>query len=805
MVKLRTIILLVVFVQTNSGAQDYLPDGALGRLGTGRYWGVSYSPDGALLALSRGSGLSVLETSSGKEVAFLRDPKWRVIRSVVFSPDGSNMASIAGGDTHQYNSILIWDTSTWDLIHTLDGHEWAIDLLAFLPEGKSPFSDGEMIISQSWEILRGWDVETGWFLYAEELKGDDTGRWLLSPNLDILLRSIDGRIEVRDPCLGGLLHTLKYRGYAAAFSSDGSTLAILSGRRVITLVDVSTWESKIDFRVRDKSFDGVVLSPDGSMLAGRIWIYGDWYLWDADTGELIRTFPESEHLISSLSFSPDGSSIITSDGETTFLWDLHGDSPFAEFPGRLGSVSPDGKTLVSVGQQPWSHNSLVNLWNTNGSLIKAFEFTSGFTSIEFSPDSQILVTLGFGKTGLWDVSSKTLITALEDDAMDGGSIAMHPGGEVFVTGYQRCNVWDYSGTLLHSLSPRPTPYTHSLKFSPDGSMLAGRGQNPDIYLWDTSDWTSLAILPGRDHKHQPRSMDFSPDSRLLATTRSRDPLVRLWDTSSWTLVDSLEHDRSVHTVLFSPDGRTLATAVEYRVYLWDTVSGDTLATFPKRVQMGSLEFSPDGKFLFGLGGGIAMWDVSNRTEVITFEGHPFLRTMDVSPDRKIVAGGSGGWDNTVRIWNTATMDSIAVLRGNSDEIYSVKFSPDGELLASAGLDGTVFLWDVPYLIRDHIPTDVQFPQELPSATVLLPNYPNPFNPHTEIVYRLATSGPVRLSIYNILGQAVRTLVSEYQAPGQYQIPWDARNDRGHEVGAGTYMVRMEYAGGAQTRRLLHLK
>ena len=802
----RIIAFLVLLVNTNSGARDYLPDGALDRLGLGGYRGAAYSPDGALLALSGGSGLSILEASSAKEVAFLRDPKWRVLRSAVFSPDGSVMACIGGGDISKYNSILLWDTSTWALIHTFDGHEWPIDLLAFLPKGKSDFSNGEMIISQSHKVLRGRDVETGWVLYVEEFKGDDTGRWLLSPTLDFLLRSIDGRIEVRDPSLGGVLHTLKFRGYAAAFSSDGSTLAIHSGRRVITLVDVSTWESKINFRVRDKSFDGAVLSPDGSMLAGRIWIYGDWYLWDADTGELIRTFPESKSIISSLSFSHDGSLIITSDGETTFLWDLHGETPFAELPGRLRKVSPDGKTFISQEQQPWSRNTLVHLWNADGSLIRAFGYTSGITNIEFSPDGQILAASGYNSTLLWDVETRTIIAALDDDGIShNGSIAMHPEEEIFVTGHRRCTVQDYSGTVLHSLSPRPTPYTHSLKFSPDGSMLAGIGQNPDIYLWDTSDWTSLAILPGRDHKHQPRSVDFSPDSRLLATTRSGDPLVRLWDTSSWTLVDSIAQERSAHSVLCSPDGRTLATAVQDYVYLWDIASGDPLATFSKRVAERSLQFSPDGKTLFALGGGIAIWDVADRTEITTLEGHGYLRTIAVSPSRKVVAGGSGGWDNTVRLWNTATQDSITDLRGHSDDIYSLEFSPDGELLASAGLDGMIYLWDVPYLVRDHTPTDVQLPRELPYATVLMPNYPNPFNPHTEIVYRLAIPGPVRLSIYNILGQAVRTLVNEYQVPGRYQIPWDARNDMGHAVGAGTYIARMEYPVGAQTRRLLHLK
>ena len=798
-------VLLIVLFRANSDAQNY-PDGAIDRLGIGGYRGVSYSPEGSLLALSGGRGLYILEASSGREVAFLEDSKGRVLRSAVFSPDRSIMACVGGGDISRGNSILIWDTSTWDLISTLDGHEWPVDLLAFLPDGKSSFSDGNMIISQSHEAIRGRDVETGWSLYLEELTGDDTGQWMLSPNLDALVRNIDGRIEVRDPSNGGVLRTLGHKGYAAAFSADGSTLAIIRGRKLVTLVDASTWELKADISTRDQKIDGAVLSYDGSVLATRTWIHGDWNLWNASTGALIRTFPESDHLISSLSFSPDGRLVITSDGETTFLWDIQEDSPFSELPGRLRSVSPDGKTFITQEQQPWSRNLFVHLWNTDASLIKSFGYTSGLTSIEFSPDGQILAAVGFGPTVLWDVSTRTPITALDDDGLNhSGSIAMHPEKEIFVTGYRSCTVQDYSGAKIRSLSPGPVPYTFSLKFAPDGSMLAGIGQNPDVYVWDTSDWTSLAILPGRDHDHQPRSMDFSPDGRLLATSRSRDSLVRIWDTSSWTLADSIEHDRSVHTVVFSPDERILATADGRRVYLWNMASGDTLATFPIWIRQRSLEFSPDGKFLFGIGGGIIMWDVYNRIEAARFKGDGgLLRDMAVSPNRKIVATG-GSWDDTVSLWNTATGDSIVELRGHSGDVHSVKFSPDGELLASASLDGTIFLWDVPYLIRDHIPTDVQLPLDLPFSTVLMPNYPNPFNPHTEIVYRLATSGLVRLSIYNTLGQAVRTLVHEHHAPGQYQVSWDARNDEGHSVGAGVYVIGMESSEGTLTRRILHLK
>ena len=88
---------------------------------------------------------------------------------------------------------------------------------------------------------------------------------------------------------------------------------------------------------------------------------------------------------------------------------------------------------------------------------------------------------------------------------------------------------------------------------------------------------------------------------------------------------------------------------------------------------------------------------------------------------------------------------------------------------------------------------------------LAPNAPNPFNPSTVISYRLATPGAVRLEIYNLLGQPVRTLVDQVQAAGAYRVRWDARDGRGVAVAAGVYLVRLHYPGGVQTQRLLYLK
>ena len=94
---------------------------------------------------------------------------------------------------------------------------------------------------------------------------------------------------------------------------------------------------------------------------------------------------------------------------------------------------------------------------------------------------------------------------------------------------------------------------------------------------------------------------------------------------------------------------------------------------------------------------------------------------------------------------------------------------------------------------------------VPTTSGLDPSFPNPFNSTTQISYRLATPGLVRLTIYTVLGQPVRTLVDHVQAAGVYQVAWDARDQRGVAVAAGVYLTCLHYPGGRQTRRVLYLK
>lgn len=96
-------------------------------------------------------------------------------------------------------------------------------------------------------------------------------------------------------------------------------------------------------------------------------------------------------------------------------------------------------------------------------------------------------------------------------------------------------------------------------------------------------------------------------------------------------------------------------------------------------------------------------------------------------------------------------------------------------------------------------------QAIPKEFSLSQNYPNPFNPTTTISYALPQNAQVKLSVYNILGQKVRTLVDEYQSAGYKQVTWNGQNDQGSEVSSGIYFYKIQADSYTKTAKMSMLK
>ncbi|MCK4653419.1 MAG: T9SS type A sorting domain-containing protein, partial [Candidatus Cloacimonetes bacterium] len=85
------------------------------------------------------------------------------------------------------------------------------------------------------------------------------------------------------------------------------------------------------------------------------------------------------------------------------------------------------------------------------------------------------------------------------------------------------------------------------------------------------------------------------------------------------------------------------------------------------------------------------------------------------------------------------------------------------------------------------------------------NYPNPFNPETTISYELSENGKVNLSIYNIKGQKVNTLVNEVLPAGEHSAIWNGNDSNGNRVGSGIYFYKLRAGDYREVRKMVLLK
>jgi len=228
-----------------------------------------------------------------------------------------------------------------------------------------------------------------------------------------------------------------------------------------------------------------------------------------------------------------------------------------------------------------------------------------------------------------------------------------------------------------------------------------------------------------------RSIAFSPDDKTLAAG-SADGTVQLWDVASGHHFADLSEQIvfPVYSVAFSPDGTMLASGdqgnVDYfeTIKLWDVASGKevrtlSLLTFEedgRTDSVYSVAFSPDGKTLASgsYAGTVKLWDVASGEELSTllsvstdtggaYSGWYTVYSVAFSPDGKILAS-AGGVDGKVKFWDVTSGTLLRTLNGSTDAI-AVAFSPDGKILAS-GEEAGIKLWDVAsgkelYTLSDH--------------------------------------------------------------------------------------------------------
>jgi len=142
---------------------------------------------------------------------------------------------------------------------------------------------------------------------------------------------------------------------------------------------------------------------------------------------------------------------------------------------------------------------------------------------------------------------------------------------------------------------------------------------------------------------------------------------------------------------------------------------------------------------------------------------------------------------TVNVEDTSGSPVSDVLVTFTDES-----NPDNKFSSITGNDGKCDIPMTPTLVRENIPTGFHLDQ----------NYPNPFNPSTTIPFSLNEAGYINLSIYNITGQKVRTLVDNYHSVGSHTVTWNGLDDSGKSPAAGLYIYQLKFGDTVESRKML---
>ena len=173
----------------------------------------------------------------------------------------------------------------------------------------------------------------------------------------------------------------------------------------------------------------------------------------------------------------------------------------------------------------------------------------------------------------------------------------------------------------------------------------------------------------------------------------------MWNVATQEKVAALNHSHHVDSVAYSPDGATVVSASWHEVNIWDVSTADKIATLERKRRVGAVAFSPDGKILVsantdrfgGTDGTVELWDVSTSEFVATLRGHTErITAIAFSPDGIRLAATLR--DGTLKLWNAGTGQHVSTLRKIG--VWSMVFSPDGTTLATGSFDGTVKLSDV---------------------------------------------------------------------------------------------------------------
>lgn len=601
----------------------------------GRVNAVAWSPGGKEIASGGQDGLlKFWDASSGKETASVVAHGGGAT-ALVFSDRGEWLAT-AGAD----GTVKLWDVASHKIVGTFFGHLGTVRAVAIAPDASSLVSGGDD------GTVRFWDIAT---------RRATATRW--------------GRPRSREPLPDDPTQSVR----SIAYSPDG--LLVASGAfGIVRIWQADNAAEKSLLTVDEGPVTALAFSPQGATLAAGS--EGAIYRWDVSS-MVPRSAPLAVvGRVNGLRYAAGGRLLAVATDQAALLYPqstLRQTELPLRFSGHVGEVTgialaPNGETFVTSGD-----DGTLRLWKPeNGAVDKiapdmVLHSPRTSVTVAFAPDGKRLAAGGADSITLWNVADGVETATLKSRSGDLSQLAFSPDGTRLASAGKDWPIllWDLASQRVTAALNGHTGSVNSIAFSNDGKLMISGSDDATVRLWDPLAAREQATLTG--HAAAVLSVALSPDAKLGASG-SADHSVRLWDISQKKPLATLAgHQAAVAALAFSPDCQFLASAenapaagsqqnehVHHPIRLWRLPKGEPVCEFGvSGSSVPSIVFSPDGKTLATSGrDGVTLWDAASGElrETLRFSDVGLLAPLAFAPNGlTLAAGGQTG----IAFWSAA--------------------------------------------------------------------------------------------------------------------------------------------------------